>query len=100
MPQGLQVWDAQGRLILDVTDRLSRILGQVATGSAAGAIAVPEFAAGYGTPWAFVQQRNASANQFGKRCARVTISGTTLSWDFPGLSSWEILPAVIQYGVY
>lgn len=100
MAQGLQVFNAQGVVVLDITDRLTRIIGQVYTGTTPGAIGVPEFAQGFGSPWAFVQQRNASANQFGRRCARVYINGTTLSWDFPGLNSWEILPAVIQYGVF
>ena len=27
MPQGLQVWDASGKLVLDITDRLTRCLG-------------------------------------------------------------------------
>lgn len=29
MPQGIQCWDANGNLVLDLTDRLSRVLGRV-----------------------------------------------------------------------
>ena len=29
MSQGLQCWDASGKLILDVTDRLTRLLGVI-----------------------------------------------------------------------
>lgn len=99
MANGFQVFNASGQLVVDITDRLTRVIGQVESGSAPGSIQVPAFGV-YGAPWAFVQQRNASADQFGKRTARVTISGTTLSWDFPGLASWQILPATIIYGVY
>lgn len=35
MPQGLQCWDASGTLLVDITDRLTRILG-VTTVSAGG----------------------------------------------------------------
>lgn len=100
MPQGVEVYDAQGRLVFGVTDRLTRIIGQVSTGTTAGSISVPAWALGLGTPWVFVQQRNASANLFGKRTVRADVSGTTLSWSFEGLASWEALPAVIQYGVF
>ncbi|MCE7762958.1 hypothetical protein GQL56_09925 [Pseudomonas putida] len=85
-------------MMVDITDRLTRIIGQVSSGSSPGSIQVAAFGT-YGTPWAFVQQRNASADQFGKRTVRVTISGTMLSWDFPGLTSWDILPGTIIYGV-
>ncbi|KDR34712.1 hypothetical protein BG57_03785 [Caballeronia grimmiae] len=29
MPVGLQIWDAQGRLVVDLTTRLARIVGSV-----------------------------------------------------------------------
>jgi hypothetical protein len=39
MPAGLQVWDASGNLILDYTDRISRILGIVTiSGNVAGSV--------------------------------------------------------------
>lgn len=102
MPQGFQVFNGSGVLLVDITDRLTRIVGQVATGTTAGSITVPEFNGAYGTPWVFVQQRNASANLFGKRTVKTSISGTTLSWTFEPsqFPSWEALPGVIQYGVY
>lgn len=104
MPTGFQVFDASGNLQVDITDRLTRVIGQVSTGSAAGAISVPAWDGSYGTPWVFVQQRNQSADQFGKRTVSATISGTTLSWTFEPstgpAASWAVLPAVIIYGVY
>lgn len=40
MAQGLQVFDDKGNCILDVTDRLCRLLGSHATGTASGSFTV------------------------------------------------------------
>lgn len=105
MAFGFQVFDPQGRLIVDITDRLTRIIGQVYTGDQPGSIQVPGWAS-YGTPWVFVLQRpNASFTPLnGTRFVRPTISGDTLSWDFepnsPSYNHWPRIPGTIQYGVY
>ena len=48
MPQGLQVWDASGNLILDTSTRLGRILGWADIGGYpySGSIALPTIEAG------------------------------------------------------
>ncbi len=51
MPQGLQVWDASGNLVLDVTTRLPRILGSVQTGTSAGSVTHTGLSSG--TPFYF-----------------------------------------------
>lgn len=39
MPQGLQIWDASGNLILDTTSNVGRVIGsQVLAGGATGSI--------------------------------------------------------------
>lgn len=49
MPQGLQVWDANGVLILDTTTRMVRVAGSLNTTiNQAGSI---QFDLGQGTPW-------------------------------------------------
>jgi hypothetical protein len=102
MAFGFQVFNPQGQVIVDITDRLTRIVGAVGTGTSPGSIQVAEWNGQYGTPWLFVQQRNQSANQFGKRAVSATISGTTLSWTFEpsAFPQWEAIPAIIQFGVY
>jgi hypothetical protein len=100
MAYGFQCFNAQGQLIVDITDRLTRIIGEVYTGTSNGSINVPEFSLG-GTPWVFIQQDNTNNNQFqGRRQVRASVSGTTLSWTFEGLTKWPANPATIQYGVY
>lgn len=87
MPQGMQVRDASGALIQDVTDRVTRILGYVDTTTAAGSITDARFATG--TP--FYQKGNVDFNSVGKN---VTFSGNTMSWTAGSDVSR------IRYGVY
>jgi len=90
MPQGLQAWDAQGRLVCDISDRLGRVIDIVDTGLSDGSISVPGFS--WGTPWASVQPYD--SNVF--FTPTVTIQGTTLSWSFPQQSRGACL---LIYGV-
>lgn len=94
MPQGLQVWDAAGNLIVDVTSRLGKILGVTdVTAGVDGSVTNANFAAG---SYFFVLTPIATYSTF-----RPTMSfnaGTnTLSW------AWEGRPGVnckLVYGVY
>ncbi|CRI58663.1 hypothetical protein [Pseudomonas sp. CCOS 191] len=98
MPQGFESYNVDGSLNTRVTDRITRIIGQVGPVAAAGAISVPEFA--QGTPWTAVLQRNTSGGFNPFRCIRATANGTTLSWDLTGLAGWAVQPGIIVYGVY
>lgn len=80
MPQGLQVFNASGNCILDVTDRLTMVLGEFDTGLINGSITndmllngevwhnVSVYAQGYFNPPAY-------------RCLKITVVGNTLSWE-------------------
>jgi hypothetical protein len=59
MPQGLQVWDASGNLILDTSTRLGRVLGYQDVGGYpySGTIPVPGIET-YGTPFITVYNPN------------------------------------------
>jgi hypothetical protein len=94
MPQGLQVWDASGNLILDLTDRLGRILGiSTLTPPTDGSVINADFATG--TPfWACVPVSSGRAP-----VPNVSFSGTTLSWDFVAGISYGPSYRLI-YGVY
>lgn len=101
MTAGLRVRDPNtGVIIVEITDRLTRILGQVYTGTTAGSIQVPQFALGSG--FAVIQEPPPPnpniANIY--RFPRAFVSGTTLSWDFPGNGVHPAVGAVIQYGVF
>jgi len=79
MPQGMQVRDASGNLVQDVTDKVSRLLGHVDTTTAAGSITDNRLLEG--SPWPQIQ--GADFNSVGKA---VTFSGNTMSWT---ASNWS-----------
>lgn len=103
MAQGLQCFDASGNLILDVTDRLTKILGSFTTGIVAGSLVDANLA--LGTFWYVMNPYVAGGNyNFLDKQWLVSCSGTTLSWtpmpDPDGGSRKEALSAFIHYGVY
>lgn len=92
MPQGLQVWNADGSLQIDTNTNLGRFLGTVETGGVNGSLDVPGFA--QGTPWFLVMLLGvASYNTF---VPQVTIAGNTISWNYTSGN----FNALIYFGVY
>ena len=96
MPAGFQVFDASGNLIVDLNSKLSRVLGIATVNTASGnlnhagfsqgtpfAVAGSEAGDQSGNPWAFTPE--------------ITITGTTLSWDFGSL---PVHTTHIIYGYY
>ncbi|CQR73295.1 hypothetical protein SOV_50780 [Sporomusa ovata DSM 2662] len=92
MAQGLQCFDSAGALVLDVTDRLTRILGEFTTTTANGSITDANLTSG--TPWFF---QVTEENPFNAICT-ITISGQTITWTF---SSYGVKTAqTFRYGVF
>lgn len=95
MPQGLQIFDAGGNCILDITDRLTRVLGEVTTGAANGSISNSALTSG--TPW------HVNTNTDGTICGQsdaqcvVSFSGATMSWAY---GAGTVKNVNILYGVY
>lgn len=85
MPQGLQVFDADGHLVLDTSSRIGRILGYVDAPVGAGSIVNASFA--QGTPFYFVNKDFGVLGAYGPfelpsriSTPEVSFSGTTMSW--------------------
>ena len=99
MPQGFQAWSPTGLQTVDITDRLTRIIGSIYVNSP-GSMNVPEFAQGSPIVWA-LPQRSALNNgiQPGASAIRATVSGTTLSWSSAGGDGTTYVPTTIIYGV-
>lgn len=95
MPQGLQCWDSNGNMTLDVTDRLTRLLGTAETGVSNGSISDENLSAG--TPW-FVLRDTSDYEMLTEATCSVTISGNTISWVFS--STGTKTNKKIVYGVY
>lgn len=92
MPAGLQVFDASGNLVTNITDRIGRVLGTIETGTSNGSVTgVSGFSTG--TPFKMC----VTLSGLGYYMPTVTISGTTLSWTFPSGGQSE---CIIVYGVY
>lgn len=94
MSQGLQVFNASGQVIFNTSDRLTRIIGSASL-SGNGSMVVPEFATGAGFYFMFALEEYAPGVP--RQFPRITISGTTLSWDTPGTPH---VPGLVFYGVY
>lgn len=100
MTAGMQLFNTDGSLWLDLTGRYGKFLGQVYTGEASGAINVPEFT--QGQPFAILV--NLPANWGIGGYPLISISGTTLSWTFGrNMDTWGVgwtnYPATIAYGI-
>lgn len=75
MPHGLRTWDASGNMVIDVSTRLTSIIGVASVTSSNGSVTNADFARG--TPfWYFT---NIPA---GIATPDVSFSGTTLSWTW------------------
>lgn len=99
MTVGLRIRDrVTGAVTLEITDRISRIVGSVETGAGAGSISVPEFS--QGTGWAIprvIEQTVTTPTT----APLITISTSGLSWSFPGTGAGKPAQScTITYGVY
>nr|DAZ15045.1 MAG TPA: hypothetical protein [Caudoviricetes sp.] len=92
MAQGLQVFDDNENCILDVTDRLCRLLGSHATGTAQGSFTVTGLSGN--KLFAFLVGTKAPCD--------LTINGGTISWQYgsPAILYNMSLNGVIIYGSY
>lgn len=93
MIAGLEVNDAAGRPVVDVTNRLPRTLGSVWTGTSDGSLGHAGFA--QGEPWfAMLGQ------EVGNVSPEISFSGTTMSWTFQSALTAYRESCLILYGVY
>lgn len=80
MPQGLQIFKANGDLALDVTDRLTTVLGEFDTGFGSGSLYHPGLS--YGKVWHHTTMYDKPEhNGTAFRCLHITANGNTLTWE-------------------
>ncbi len=91
MPQGLQIWKADGTLMLDTSLSVLMELGTTTIGGSTvqtGSLTETNFT--LGNPFAVVMSVEMSlTNQSITYAPILTISGTTLSWNFPEIFAGE-----------
>lgn len=99
VPQGLQVFDEDGNMIVDVTDRLSKYLGKFDTGFEDGSITNDMLTEG--NLWiVFVGYQYSSHEVWNDELhpPTFTVNGSVLSWTFP--NSRYRVRFIGYYGVY
>lgn len=105
MAVGLRIYDPiTGKLTLDITDRISRVLGrfEIPTNVHSGSVAIPNYSGTF-----FVTVRNDErAIQTGiypvaKSVVNISVSGNTLSWTrtLTGFGTPEY-PIPVIFGAY
>lgn len=96
MATGIKTWDASGNLIVDVTDRLTRILGYVTMpANSSGSVVDDGFLTG--SPF-YIAIRSNGGSAFNGTTVAVTISvsGNTMNYSTTQL----VADFIIVYGVY
>lgn len=101
MTQGLQVYDANGNIILDVTDRLTKYLGELDTGYNDGELSNPDITDGVSV-WVFATSYsyNNTVTSGTHVCAtpQFTCSAGKIMWTFP---EGDVRASLhVMYGVY
>ena len=104
MPQGLQVFDENGLLLLDVASNTTRFLGNGNTGGVDGEISDPNITAN-SKVWVVVYPNaKTTSNYFGYRQPRFTIETGLLKWvvspNGSGTATGNLAPLDFIYGVY
>ena len=94
MPVGFQTFDAAGNLLIDITTRLTRLIGSTTiTAGSTGSVTVPD--ATQGTIWYAFQTANGN-----RYTPLISLSSATISWSprtgFPG----GPVDVIMLYGVY
>ena len=93
MPEGLEITGPTGTVELLVTDRITRILGEVAlTGNTAGSVTNAGLSTG--TPFAWASKDDGA---FFAKDPAWSVSGNVLSWTWPYSQGGAF---TLVYGVY
>lgn len=95
---GLQVKDIYGRVIVKITDRLTRFVGSFQTGITNGSFNIPN--PGNGGVF-FVVQPIASAPTYTNKPPEIGLSGNTITWTWVStVPNAERTAVNILYGIY
>lgn len=95
MPSGIQVFDANGRAILDTNDSITRIVGTVAISKgSSGSVAIPT---DQGRPFYRLISRGATGYT---ALPNVSVNNGSISWNYNGVNLNLANDAFLVYGLY
>ena len=97
--QGLQCFDSDGNITLDVTDRLTRVLGEFDTGTLDGTLTDDNLLDG--SPWFYCYPSDANMGAFRIPC-KIVFQGNKITWTFEGARRGQDtrFNTRVIYGVY
>lgn len=97
MAQGLQVFDANGNIILDVTDRITKYLGSIRIAGTDGSVTVDGL--GDGELWYYIKDYSITIGLLTP--PTITKNGDILSWayNYPD-TRYKPMYITIVYGIY
>ena len=99
MPQGLQVFDKNGNITLDLTDRLTKVLGNFSTnGQKSGTIVDERLRNADG--WAHIRFNAPDLLTPFSPAPHITFSDNTLKWEYKNIINNNVPTHFIIYGVY
>jgi hypothetical protein len=102
MPQGLQVFDQDGTLLVDVTDRLVKYLGVVQINGTNGSITNDELSEGnlWYYPLNIKMPPPTPSIHTEYHMPTITKNGKSISWNYGSYPADKRLSMVLLYGVY
>ncbi|RAU39246.1 hypothetical protein [Pseudomonas sp. RIT411] len=101
MPEGIQVFDESGNIVLDTNDRLTRYLGFHQPTTPNGAIDIPQFGdPGNRRPWYTLLRIGAPeiGNLALYENPTIIIQGSTLTWYSRGTAGGDARHCLIIWG--
>lgn len=102
MAAGLQVYDAQGRITVDITGNFPKFVGQVYSGLSNGSVNVPALA--QGRAFAYILPDGFSTPNRYPIYPLISVGSTTISWQFnnfsTGVFAGQRTGGTIIYGYY
>lgn len=94
---GLRIWDAAGNIILDVTDSLTRKVGEVVIpAGTTGSITVPAT----GRVWYYVAKNGSSLGNNSEYAPTLTVSGSTINWSPSAVQGYAAVDVTLVYGAW
>lgn len=100
MPQGLQVFDEQGNCVLDVTDRLTKILGTVRANKANGNIQNDKMSTSNGWAIFISDSKDLYVEQLWHETPTVKVYDGGVKWEYKITGEELKFDGLIIYGLY
>lgn len=98
MPAGLQIFDASGNLIVDLTDRLTQFAGSATiTAGSSGSVSITGMGSGNKVWCSFVPDSN--GNSFISNMPKLTVGVAGVSWSYDS-GAGILVGGTLLYGFY